>query len=70
MICRLDGKRCLLVIICPLLFTACLGISVCAQSAGQGWEKAAGGKQQFEVASVRENKAGGASNSNFTLEEL
>jgi hypothetical protein len=68
MIWRLDGKRCLFVIICAVLFTACLGISVCAQSAEQDWEKAAGGKQQFEVASVRENKAGGDSNSNFTLD--
>ncbi len=39
---------------------------------GQGldasWEKAAGGKQQFEVASVRENKTGGPSYSNFSLD--
>ena len=68
MICRLDGKRCLFVMICVLCFTACLGNSVRAQDAGQGWEKAAGGKQQFEVASVREDKAGGDSSSNFTLD--
>ena len=68
MICRLDGKRCLFVIIWALLFTACLGVSVRAQGAGQGWEKAAGGKQQFEVASVRENKAGGNQSSNFMLD--
>ena len=68
MIDRLYGKRCLLVVICALLFTACRGISVRAQSAEQSWEKAAGGKQQFEVASVRENKAGGNSSSNFALD--
>jgi uncharacterized protein (TIGR03435 family) len=39
-----------------------------AQSAEQSWEKAAGGKQQFEVASVRENKSGGPSHSNFSLD--
>jgi len=32
------------------------------------WEKVAGGKQQFEVASVRENKSGGQSYSNFSLD--
>jgi len=37
-----------------------------AQSAGNDWEKAAGGKQEFDVASVRKN-AGGASYSNFPL---
>jgi uncharacterized protein (TIGR03435 family) len=68
MICRLDGKCCLFVIMCALVFSACLGISVRAQGAEQSWENAAGGKQQFEVASVRENKAGGDSNSNFTLD--
>jgi uncharacterized protein (TIGR03435 family) len=68
MICRLGGKRYLFLIICTLLLTACLGISVRAQGTGQDWEKAAGGKQQFEVASVCENKLGGQSNSNFMLD--
>jgi uncharacterized protein (TIGR03435 family) len=68
MTCRLDGKRSLFVIISALLLTSCLGISVRAQDTGQDWEKAAGGKQQFEAASVRENKLGGQSNSNFTLD--
>lgn len=68
MICRPDGRRCLFAMICALLFTAWLGVSVRAQDAGQGWEKAAGGKLQFEVASVRENKTDGESNSNFTLD--
>jgi uncharacterized protein (TIGR03435 family) len=45
-----------------------LGVSVSAQSAEQDWEKAAGVKQQFEVASVRENKSGGRSYSNFSLD--
>jgi hypothetical protein len=58
----------LFVIVCKLVLTGCLGISVRAQVAGQDWEKAAGGKQQFEVASVRENKTGGNSYSNFTLD--
>lgn len=39
-----------------------------AQNADQDWEKAAAGKQQFEVASVRENKNGGSSSSNFDLQ--
>jgi uncharacterized protein (TIGR03435 family) len=68
MICRLDGKRWLFVILCALLLPAYLGTSVRAQGTGQDWEKAAGGKQQFEVASVRESKSGGQSNSNFTLD--
>jgi uncharacterized protein (TIGR03435 family) len=38
------------------------------QSLKESWEKAAGGKQQFEVASVRENKSGGPSHSNFSLD--
>jgi uncharacterized protein (TIGR03435 family) len=38
------------------------------QDTEQDWEKAAGGKQSFEVASVRENNAGGQSYSNFDLD--
>ncbi len=72
MMCRVDGKRCSVVIVCALLLAAeifaCLGISARAQSIEQDWEKAAGGKQQFEVASVRENKSGGGSYSNLTLD--
>jgi uncharacterized protein (TIGR03435 family) len=72
MMCELNGKRCGLVIVGALVLIAeifaGLGISVRAQSAGQGWEKAAGGKQQFEVASVRQNKSGGDSYSNFNLD--
>lgn len=56
MICRLDGKRSLFVIICALLFTACRGISVRAQSAEQDLGKAMAGKQQFELASASESR--------------
>jgi uncharacterized protein (TIGR03435 family) len=41
---------------------------LCGQSLEESWEKAAGGKQQFEVASIRENKSGGPSHSNFSLD--
>jgi len=68
MICKLDGTRCWFLVLCALFLTACLGISVRAQGAEQDWERAAGGAQQFEVASVRESKAGSQSNSNFTLD--
>jgi hypothetical protein len=70
--CREDGRLCLAVIACALFLSAeifaCLGTSLRAQSFKQGWEKAAGGDQQFEVASVRENKSGGSSYSNLTLD--
>lgn len=68
MVCRPDGRRRLFAMVCALLFIACLGNSVCAQETEQSWEKAAGGKLQFEVASVRENKAGGVSSGNFALD--
>src|SRR5579863_10081010 len=48
--------------------SVCTGLSVSAQTAPPDWEKAAGIKQQFEVASVRENKSGGRSYSNFSLD--
>ena len=44
-----------------------LWMSLRAQDREPEWEKAAGGKQQFDVASVRENKDGGASRSNVDL---
>jgi uncharacterized protein (TIGR03435 family) len=68
MICRRDSKRCLVAIGCALVIASCLRISAPAQSGEQDWEKAAGGKQQFEVASVRESKPGGHSDANFTLD--
>lgn len=39
-----------------------------AQDAARDWEKAAGGAQQFDVASVRENKSEGRTYSNFNLD--
>lgn len=68
MACGMEARRCLFVMSCALLLAACVAISARAQSVEQDWEKAAGGKQQFEVASVRENKLGGSSNSNFMLD--
>ncbi|MGA8086199.1 MAG: TIGR03435 family protein [Terracidiphilus sp.] len=69
---RLNKKRRFLATIWVLVLVSgvfdCLGFSVRAQSTKQDWEKAAGGKQQFEVASVRENKSGGPSYSNFSLD--
>jgi uncharacterized protein (TIGR03435 family) len=68
MMCGLDLKRFFFGAVSVLLLTVCQGIPVRAQGLEQSWEKAAGGKQQFEVASVRENKAGGNSSSNFDLD--
>jgi uncharacterized protein (TIGR03435 family) len=39
-----------------------------AQATVQEWQKAAGGRQEFEVASVRENKSDGQTSSNFSLD--
>jgi uncharacterized protein (TIGR03435 family) len=39
-----------------------------AQSPAPDWEKAAGGKQEFDVASVREDKTDAPSHSNFSLD--
>ncbi|HTJ30725.1 MAG TPA: TIGR03435 family protein [Acidobacteriaceae bacterium] len=64
---RLEGGRWLMVGVGALLCGGCLAVAR-AQDAGQGWEKAAGGEQRFEVASVRENKKGGGSSSNFDLD--
>ncbi len=51
----------------PLIF-GIMNAPLRAQSADQDWMKTAGGKQEFEVASVRENKTGGKSYSNFSLD--
>lgn len=68
----LNRKCCLLGTIWILVLVSgtfeCIGLSASAQSAQQDWEKAAGAKQQFDVASVRENKSGGPSYSNFSLD--
>ena len=45
-----------------------LNVQLHAQSAAPGWEKAAGGRQEFDVASVREDKTGAPSHSNFSLD--
>ena len=72
MIFKLDGKRRMFVIVFAVFLAAeifaCAGISAGAQSSEQDWENAAGSKQQFEVASVRQNKSGGSSYSNFSLD--
>jgi uncharacterized protein (TIGR03435 family) len=39
-----------------------------AQSSAPDWQKAAGGQQEFDVASVREDKTGAPSHSNFSLD--
>jgi len=69
---RTNKKRSFLDTIWVLVLVAgafeCMGLSASAQSAEQDWEKAAGTKQQFEMASVRENKSGGPSYSNFSLD--
>lgn len=60
------GSICVLVLVTAAF--EYLGLSVSAQDVEQDWEKAAGSKQQFDVASVRENKSGGRSYSNFSLD--
>ena len=45
-----------------------LNASLRAQSATPDWEKAAGGKQEFDVASVRQDTAEGRPYSNFSLD--
>jgi uncharacterized protein (TIGR03435 family) len=70
--CRQEDWRCLFLILCRVSLTAqiiaCLPLSAHAQTTGQDWEKAAGGTQSFDVASVRENKTGGPSTSSFPLD--
>jgi uncharacterized protein (TIGR03435 family) len=50
------------------VLAACAGRLLHAQNSDRDWEKAAGGKQQFEVASVRKDAAGGPSRSNIGLD--
>ncbi|MGD0739270.1 MAG: TIGR03435 family protein [Terracidiphilus sp.] len=45
-----------------------LNVPLHAQGAAPDWEKAAGGRQEFDVASVREDKTGAPSHSNFSLD--
>ncbi|HUA97344.1 MAG TPA: TIGR03435 family protein [Terracidiphilus sp.] len=69
-----DGEvslRAAVLIACAVAATFCAvhAAQVWAQSsAAAAWEQAAGGKQEFEVASVREDKASGRSSSNFSLD--
>ncbi|HTW81586.1 MAG TPA: TIGR03435 family protein [Terracidiphilus sp.] len=68
-----EGKRSLTVVVTLLLLFVAHGplgpgLLLRAQSSEQTWEQAAGGKQQFDVASVRENKSDGRSYSNFSLD--
>jgi uncharacterized protein (TIGR03435 family) len=49
-------------------FLPALAVPLRAQSPQPDWEKAAGGKQSFDVASVRENNSGGAHSSNVNLD--
>ena len=68
-----ERKRSLTVVVTLfLLFVAHeplgAGALLHAPSTEQTWEQAAGGKQQSEVASVRENKSDGRSYSNFSLD--
>ena len=54
----------LIAVVLGLLFTH----KMCAQSTDRDWEKAAGGEQSFDVASVREDKSDGRQSSNFALD--
>jgi uncharacterized protein (TIGR03435 family) len=60
--------RAIALVLAAALFLPCAGRTQRAQSTDEGWEKAAGGKQSFEVASVRKDRAGGRSYSNFDLD--
>lgn len=66
------GKRTALgaALLAAALAGIALGLSVPlrAQSATPDWQKAAGGPQQFDVASVRQNMTNAPSHSNFSLD--
>jgi hypothetical protein len=69
--CKLEDERFLSLILCAPSLGAqifVLAIPLRAQSMGADWEEAAGGKQQFEVASVREDKVAGRSSSSYSLD--
>jgi len=44
------------------------GLGLCAQNSDRGWEAAAGGRQSFDVASVRQDQADDRPSSNFNLD--
>jgi uncharacterized protein (TIGR03435 family) len=56
------------VAVCALVLPASANVALHAQNSDRDWEKAAGGKQQFDVASVRKDAAGGPSHSNIVLD--
>ena len=62
-LCKMGG----LAIIAAGLF-GCLENQAHAQREADNWEKVAGGRQEFDVASVRENREGGSSYSNMMLD--
>lgn len=69
-LCRSNGGRRWLgaaVAFAALASAMAVSMPLRAQNPEQDWETAAGGKQQFEVASVREDKDGGGPYSNFEL---
>lgn len=53
---------------CAVVLAASASGLLHAQNADRDWEKAAGGRQQFEVASVRKDAVGGQSHSNISLD--
>jgi uncharacterized protein (TIGR03435 family) len=63
-------KRRLVFAIAVLMVSAMqiVRVSLLAQSGEPDWEKAAGGRQSFEVASVREDNGGGSASSNVVLD--
>jgi uncharacterized protein (TIGR03435 family) len=71
-VCRLGWAKRLLrdavLVIAAVAIVQGLQPQLRAQVADTNWEKTAGGKQEFEVASVREDKGGGRSYSNFSLD--
>jgi uncharacterized protein (TIGR03435 family) len=56
------------VLVVALAIASGLTAPLRAQNAAPDWEKAAGGKQEFDVASVREDKTDTPSHSNFSLD--
>ncbi|HEY1803599.1 MAG TPA: TIGR03435 family protein [Terracidiphilus sp.] len=65
-----NRKRYLLLSAATFFATIASGVLALAQTTTPmpDWQKTAGGKQEFEVASVREDKVGGSAYSNFSLD--
>jgi uncharacterized protein (TIGR03435 family) len=66
--CKRISAGIFLLVLMVLILTGTAGAQERGSDPGQAWEKAAGGPQQFEVASVREDKGNGPSTSNFPLD--